>query len=66
MTVNRHKFQFSNATAQNAEARLNVRETLEALKKRVPAHLQEDAAEETTAAGKCFRNVSKILTRAGK
>jgi hypothetical protein len=65
MTTNRHKFQFSNATAQNAEARLNVRETLEALKKRVPAHLQEEP-EETTAAGKCFRNVSRILARAGK
>ena len=60
---NRPKFQFSNATAQKAEAALNLREAQVLLQKRVPDHLREEAPE-ITAAGACFRNVSRIL--AGK
>lgn len=55
----RHKFQFSNATAQRAEALLNAKETQALLARRVPKHLQENEA--STPAGKCFRNVSAIL-----
>jgi hypothetical protein len=62
---NRFHFQFSNPTAQKAEAALNLRETQKMLQKRVPAHLREDDSAELSAAGACFRNVSRIL-RGGK
>ncbi len=59
---NRPKFQFSNPTAQKAEAALNLREAQKLLQKRVPAHLKDQAEPETTAAGACFRKVSRILS----
>jgi hypothetical protein len=60
----RHKFQFSNATAQRAEALLNAKEAREIADRRAPKHLRESEQPETTAAGACFRNVTRIL--AGK
>jgi len=62
---NRFHFQFSNPTAQKAEAALNLTEAQQMLQKRVPAHLREDDGAELSAAGACFRNVSRIL-RGGK
>jgi hypothetical protein len=63
----RHKFQFSNATAQRAEALLNTREARAMVQRHTPEHLREDAPSSTTEAGACFRRVCQILAgKAGK
>jgi hypothetical protein len=59
-----YKWQFSNVSAQRAEAALNLVEAQTLLQRIVPAHLREEPeAEQLDAgeAGKCFRNVSRIL-----
>ena len=61
-SMTRHKFQFSNAQAQRAEALLNAREARTLLQPCIPAHLREQAPQATTtAAGECFRRVCGIL-----
>ncbi len=90
----RFKFQFSNTTAQKAEAALNLAEAQQLLQKRALGDLRDPEAEaalnlaeaqqllqkralgdlrdpepssETTEAGQCFRNVTRILAgRKGK
>lgn len=61
----RHKFQFSNPSAQAAEARLNAREALKFCERWVePGPSEQTEEEPTSAAGACFRRVQAIL--AGK
>jgi hypothetical protein len=57
------KWQFSNPSAQRAEAALNLTEARELLERVVPSHLREQAPAEPepTRAGQCFRNVTRIL-----
>jgi hypothetical protein len=62
----RHKFQFSNRSAQAAEALLNAKEARELADRHAPKHLRESEQPETTAAGACFRNVTRILAGKGK
>ncbi len=65
--TDRFKFQFSNPTAQKAEASLNLAEAQKLLQKRVPAYLREqEPSPETTEAGQCFRNVTRILAGRSK
>lgn len=59
----RNKFQFSNRAAQSAEALLNAKEARTLADKWAPKHIREEQSE-TTLAGACFRNVTRIL--AGK
>ena len=64
---NRQKFQFSNASAQKAEAELNLAEAQQLLQKRALAHLRDpEPSSETTEAGQCFRNVTRILAGRSK
>lgn len=65
MTTNRYKFQFSNPRAQAAEAHLNAKETLALCERWVPQHLKDLPEPETTRAGACFRNVTRILKGRG-
>jgi hypothetical protein len=58
-----HKWQFSNTTAQRAEAALNLLEAQTLLQRIVPAHLRDDPEPHASEAGKCFRNVARILKR---
>jgi hypothetical protein len=60
----RNKFQFSNATAQRAEALLNTREARALVQRHAPEHLREEAPATTSEAGACFRRVCQLL--AGK
>jgi hypothetical protein len=60
----RHKFQFSNRAAQSAEALRNAKEARELADKRAPKRTESDHSE-TTAAGACFRNVTRILAGKG-
>ena len=55
------KWQFTNATAQRAEAALNLAEAQALLQRVVPSHLREEPEPEASEAGKCFRNVARIL-----
>jgi len=65
-TPARAKFQFSNPTAQSAEARLNAEEARKLLQRWIPEHLKETPEDPpTSAAGTCFRNVSAILAGKG-
>jgi len=66
VTTQRGKFQFSNPTAQAAEARLNAQEARKLVERHTPKHLREQEPEVTTAAGACFRRVSSILAGRGK
>lgn len=63
--TSRNKFQFSNQAAQRAEALLNAKEARELADKWAPKYLRESEQPETTAAGNCFRNVSRILAGKG-
>jgi hypothetical protein len=62
-TMSRNKFQFSNPSAQRAEALLNAKEARALADRHAPKHIREEQPE-TTLAGACFRNVTRIL--AGK
>lgn len=64
-TKPRHQFQFSNPTAQRAEALLNAQEARALVDRHAPKHLRESDHSETTEAGACFRNVSRILAGKG-
>jgi len=66
MTIRRNKFQFSNRAAQAAEAFLNAKEARALADKHAPKHLQEAEQPETTLAGACFRNVTRILAGKGR
>lgn len=67
MKNDRQQFQFSNATAQRAEAKKNASEALAFLERWAPASAPErPEPEQTTAAGTCFRRVSAILAGRGK
>lgn len=61
----RTKFQFSNRAAQSAEALLNAKEARALADKWAPRHLRESEQPETTLAGNCFRNVTRILAGKG-
>jgi hypothetical protein len=61
----RYKFQFSNPTAQRAEALLNAKEARALADRNAPKHLRESDHSETTAAGACFRNVTRLLAGKG-
>jgi hypothetical protein len=56
----RYSFQFSNAAAQRAEARLNAREALALVERHAPR--QETREAPATAAGACFRRVCELLS----
>jgi hypothetical protein len=58
----RARFQFSDATTQRAEARLNLREAL-AHAERVAPPKATTPPPATTAAGSCFRKVCETLNR---
>ncbi len=63
----RFKFQFSNTTAQKAEAALNLAEAQQLLQKRALGDLRDpEPSSETTEAGQCFRNVTRILAGRSK
>ena len=67
MKTGRKQFQFSNPTAQRAEARKNASEALAFLGRWAPLPKEpEREPEQTTAAGTCFRRVSAILAGRGK
>lgn len=59
----RNKFQFSNRAAQSAEALRNAKEARELAARHAPK--RDSDHTETTAAGACFRNVSRILAGKG-
>lgn len=63
MATKRDKFQFSNAQAQAAEARLNAKEAEQLCAKWLPKHLKEMPEEATTPAGACFRKVMALLPK---
>jgi hypothetical protein len=60
----RHKFLFSNRAAQSAEALRNAKEAKDLAAKWAPKRTESEQPE-TTAAGACFRNVTRILAGKG-
>lgn len=60
----RARFLFSNKLAQQAEARLNLDEALRHCVRVAPPPVIEPEAE-TTEAGRCFREVTRLLKGKG-